>query len=236
MLAAVPAGVAEAADAPSADARAAATPGIQSRAFRVSIKGTQTTTWEQHHAPIGQCDQGSDGVGRETATFRTRRPVRMLLRRFGNANSVLFSARDKSNALAATGKVNRTAEILLGDLDPRCEGTGGGGFIAPDCGARDADLKLRLSFVPSRRDGGIWMQSDFFTLYKNCPLLGPGFPEILTSNTNGKPVTAKIPAKDLFDRSVGKHIVIARGEQTAKDAETDRTTSVRWEITLRAIK
>jgi len=238
-LAAVPAGAAHAAAsadaaAPAASARAAATPGVQSRVFRISIKGTQTTEWEQHHAPVGRCDQSSDGVGRETATFRTRKPVRMQVQRFGGANSVLFGGA-KGNALAAKGKVDRTADILLGDFDPLCKGTGGGGTSAPDCGARDANLQLRLSFVPSRRHGGIWMQGDFFTLYQNCPLLGTGFPEILTDNTNGKPVTAKIPAADLFDRSIGKHIVIARGERTAKDAETEWTTRVRWEITLRPV-
>jgi hypothetical protein len=219
---------------PAAAAQAAPTPGMEKQFFRVEVKGKQTTTWSQFYAPQGQCDQGVTGSGSETATFRTPRSYRLPVQRIGK-DYVLFGD-EYGSEVGVMGKTTRTARMEYTPLDPKCHGTGGGEIAPPDCGTKRGAIRIGFGWNVSGRPGIVLTDGDILDFYKNCPLLGTPFPQLQDVDTGLEPIVARIPAKDLFDRSIGKHIVIGRGQRSVDNAGSVWTTKIRFEVTLKRTK
>jgi hypothetical protein len=208
--------------------------------FRAEVKGTQTTTWSENHTPQSQCDQGVSGSGRERVTFASTRPTTIVATRFGG-HHILFGSADLASAdIVTRATVSRQGSTTSTPLDIRCEGTGGGGTPpAPDCGARHGSLAVALAWSPAGREGIMLEQGDLGSLlhaYTNCPVIGTAFPQLLDLTTAGDSVVARMPASALFDRSIGKHIVIATGRRVSHSGDSTSTTTIRFTVSLTRVK
>jgi hypothetical protein len=170
------------------------------------------------------------GSGKETATFRTPRSSRMQVQRIGK-DLVVIGGRHGSE-VAVTGRTTRAADLEYTPLDPRCHGTGGGEIAPPDCGTKRASFRVAFAWNVSGRPGIVIRDAGGSDPFTNCPVLGTAFPELQDLDTNLQPIVARIPAGDLFDRSIGKHIVIARGKRAVDNAGDVWTTKLRFEVTL----
>jgi hypothetical protein len=218
---------------PAAAAQAAA-PGVQTRSFRVELKGTQTTTWSQFYAPQGKCDQGVTGSGTEHATFRTPRATKVQVRRIGK-EYVVFGGMQGAE-VGVVGKTTRSADMEYTPFDPKCGGTGGGELAPPDCGTKRGPFRVGLAWNATGRPGIVLRNGKLLDFYENCPLLGTAFPQLQDVDTSLEPIVAAIPAKDLFDRSIGKHIIVGRGKRSVDNSGDQWTTKLRFEVTLTRTK
>jgi hypothetical protein len=66
--------------------------------------------------------------------------------------------------------------------------------------------------------------------------VGHAFPDLLTSGSDGREIVASIPAADLFDRNLRKHIVLAHGRFRATSTESSYTTSIHWTVSLTDVR
>jgi hypothetical protein len=202
--------------------------------FRASIEGAQTIRWtvEPQDGPSA-CGGTYSGSGRETIRFRSIRPQRVTVRMAGRGVPAWVIARRWAR-LDTRGRVNRAGTLTLNPNGRPC-GDGGGGEPAPppapDCGIRRFTL-LPLMPVPINRNRITIDVGDPAPLspFRNCPVYGPGFPELLA------PVPARLPARELFDRSIGKEIVLGRGHRHETAAGITVDTRLRWSLTLERIR
>jgi hypothetical protein len=209
--------------------------------FRAEVKGVQTTTWTEHHAPASRCDQAVTGSGREQVLFHSTRPQKIVATLFGGHHVLFGSAELASADIVTRATVSRRGETSASPLDPTCLGAGGGG-IAPthDCGTHRGSLAVALGWSPAGRYEGIVLeQGDLGSLlntYTNCPVIGTAFPQLLELTTTNAPVVARMPAKALFDTTIGKHIVIATGRRVDRSGDSASTTSIRFTVSLTRVK
>ena len=210
--------------------------------YRVTVEGTQTTTWKDRYQAQGRCDSNGEGSGKETITFRTT-PLTFKATKLGPTLIMWGTAQGHA-------KVNRNGHVDVDPTPPECEGTDGrpGGTPQvgpkPDCGVkRDGFLVgIRYENVLERgKPSGFSIAgSNGQAGYKNCPVAGTAFPNLLDFTTGGDQILAPIEVDELLDKSVGKHII--RGQGTRKQhvvttaSVTDYKTKIRWEITLRRVK
>jgi hypothetical protein len=221
---------------------ATASAGTPTRTFKVEVEGVQKTTWKEHYVATQQCDQSADGSGFERVTFASPKPEKVVARRYG-ANFVFFDdGKLGSDELLTRAKITRKGKVVSSPLDPRCEGTGGSGQPTPkpDCGTRHRPFDLTIGWSPAGKSRGITIDTGLIRplgyTYKNCPVIGPSFPDLIAFNTNGSDIRAAIPAADLFNRKLRKHIVIGRGKRVSKSASSSWTTTIRWTVSLTAVK
>ena len=220
---------------------ATADAGTPTRKFRVEVEGVQTTKWKEHYTATRQCDQSANGSGKERVTFASRRPTTIVARRYGK-NFVLFgNGKIGDDEVDVRAKIVRNGKIVSSPLPKECEGTGGSGpsNIPKDCGTRHHRWDVALGWSPAGGGRGITDDSGLLVpqrLFRNCPVIGPSVPDLITSNTSGREIRAAIPAGDLFSRKLRKHIVIGHGKRVSKSATSDYTTTVRWTVSLTAPK
>ncbi len=220
---------------------ATADAGTPTRKFRVEVEGVQVTKWKEHYTATQQCDQSANGSGTERVTFASRRPTTIVARRYGK-NFVLFgNGKIGDDEVDVRAKVKRHGNIVSSPLPKECEGTGGSGpgNVPKDCGTRRTPWDVSLGWSPAGRGRGITLDSGVLVplrLFRNCPVIGPSFPEIITSSTSGSDIRAAIPAGDLFNRKLRKHIVIGRGKRVSKSATSDYKTTIKWTVSLTAAK
>jgi hypothetical protein len=231
----------------AAHARGPRLPPINRAAFLVTVTGTQVTLWAQQSVdrPGTSCEFRVDGAGSERARFFSRRAVRAAALRFGQT------------FLAATipvrGSVTRRGQLTSsgpGHNNPDCAVAGGeceGGNCppppAPDCGTRTFRGSMQLQYFPkspppsSRRDllqltGPALLKP----LFQICPAAGATFPPLATRDHILRPIGTTLPPGDLFNRRLGKLILIARETFNYRFAGISYVTTVRWEATLRRVR
>jgi hypothetical protein len=215
---------------------AQAAPGPQVRTFRVEAHGVQRTTWTESHQPAFACDEGSTGSGSETMRFRSGKPGTVVAYRYGR-NAVIFGSTGTELIVRAT--VTRHGHVSVTPASPTCGGTGGGGTPpVPDCGTRRTRLDLRLDWRPSGPTG-ITLDTGTivppYALFLNCPVLGDAFPHVLNA-VGGAPIVARMPASDLFDPTLRKHIVLGHGRVRRPSSDSASITSIRWIVSLTAVR
>jgi hypothetical protein len=95
---------------------ATADAGTPTRKFRVEVEGVQVTKWKEHYTATRQCDQSANGAGTERVTFESRRPTKIVARRYGK-NFVLFgNGQLGDDEVEVHAKIKRNAAIPVGDL------------------------------------------------------------------------------------------------------------------------
>ncbi len=163
--------------AASAGAAAALARATETRAFMVDVKGTQTTNWTMNDPSTGSCDPVVTGAGSEQLTFRSTKPRRFPVRRYG-ASYVLFGNpyHLTANEPSVYRSVVRKGLTSSTRVDPSCGGTGGGGNTAPpDCGEKSVHFSLDLGYANKPRPGFTLSGSALVpltSLYKNCRWTG----------------------------------------------------------------
>ena len=215
---------------------ALAAPGPQVRTFRVEAEGVQRTTWTDSHQPASMCDEGSSGSGSETMRFRSGKPATVVAYRYGR-NTVIFGSTGSELVVRAT--VTRHGHVTVTPVNPACGGTGGGGTPpAPDCGTHRTQFDLRLEWRPTG-PSGLGLENGTivppYALFENCPVIGDAFPHLLDT-VAGKPIVARIPASDLFDPTLRKHIVFGHGRVRRPSSDGLSITSIRWTVSLTSIR
>jgi hypothetical protein len=224
---------------------ASATGQLQTREakFRVSVKGVQTTTWTANHQPQFRCDRPFTGSGKETVSFKSKRAVIVRAFQLGNGTPMLLnrSRRDQAS-LPTKGWVRRNGQTNSPPVDPNCAvGDGDGTYVppAPDCGRKNfGSLDLQLMYDPLKR-GRLTLSGSGPRdpqLFKQCPVHGASWPDILSSDDRKRTAGEELPYKDLFDKKQGKTILIGRGTQRQSVYGITSTSKIQWELTLRRLR
>ena len=106
---------------------------------------------------------------------------------------------------------------------------------APDCGTKRTRLDLQLGWLNEPRHGFTLTAGDLGTLgepFKNCPWVeGTAFPNVLEKQ-HGRAVVATMPVADLFNRSFGQQIAVARGTGRMIGGGVNALTRIRWDVRL----
>jgi hypothetical protein len=229
------AALAAVAAAPSA-ADAAGAP--MKQRFSLTVEGSQVTTWKRPpRAWPADCVPLSrtSGQGDETVRIRTTRSLRLTAHRLpGGYTGLTLDSRDVLGArVAATvrRRAKEQAEEMGCDTGHRITELG-----PYDCGTRDRKLKLMLLF-DRRRGLGVETHEPLVRPltkidYETCPIhVAKGVtPNGFTT------IFHAIPMRDLLDRRIGKHIIIARKTFRGTVDGVQTRTTVRWTMTLRRLK
>jgi hypothetical protein len=211
---------------------------LDERIFNADIKGVQTTSWTLNLPGGGPCDPAQTGHGKERIVFRTRRPARLDVKRYGTSYVVVgdpFTV--GANDIAVQYSVTRSGSIETGPIADGCPDNGGPDLTStPDCGTKRGTIGLALDFANEPRhgftltDGEIGVPVDPF---HDCPWTGgvTTFPHLLDSQ-NHRPILAALPVSDLFDRGLGQQIAVARGTERINSAGTTAVSRIRWDVRL----
>jgi hypothetical protein len=223
-----PAGAAEAAPQKSAK-------------FVAYVSGKQETTWNvPRYATYRDC-QGqryTEGEGRELVTFRSRKPMRILVYKNGAYGPfVRYGTWSRfggslSTGIHTTGKAERTGRtvhsiepsVCHDAGDPTSEDTG-----PYDCGSRPFEPVVHLNWSGDRLE--LSTLDLFPEPFENCPLYVPAGVDQQDITKIGQ----RYPARAVFDRSQGLVEVLGRKTFTAKIAHDHgtATTTVTWKVRLR---
>jgi hypothetical protein len=205
--------------------------------FKVEVKGVQTTSWSIDRTTPGPCGGHAQGSGSERMTFKTARPVRTTV---SLSQGLLTFTFGRSTSLTAQGVANRQGSTSNTPNPGECAGGGTGGGPAqptPDCGRRSGPIDLEIAKSYRRRDWIVLTNGPLspLTIYKHCPIGGAAWPDVIETDTAGRPIEAPMPVRDLFNPALRKHLTIGRGSQSVNASGQKATTSVRWEITFTRI-
>lgn len=202
----------------------------------VHLEGVQRTTWEAHHAAIGDCDVSYDGSGSETYRFRSRTIVLRAIEL--PRGGVLFTRGGRPAVLPLTGSVTRTGSFLrgTGKVCSAGDGTGTQDPAPPDCGSRSVRNAVEVNFGVRVRDrleiSDGDPQPDPFA---NCPTgVSEQYPTIMAWGDADRRIGRRLPSGDLF--AYGRNILIARGTRTRTSSELTSLTTVRWTATLTRVR
>ena len=224
-------------------ARAGLPSALDQRTFKVDVKGVQTTTWTLDDPSENRCDPAISGSGSERVSFRTPKPLSLVVKRYG-ANYVI--AGDPfalgGNDVTTRAVVTRNGHVQSTAVDPDCGDNGGAdpGMPDPDCGTKRTSFPVALGYANEPRHGFTLTAADLPTLgdlFKNCPWTGGqiAFPHLLEQQGK-RPVVAGIPVADLFNRAYGQQIAIGRGVQRTNSGGMRTTTRIRWDVRLTRAK
>lgn len=207
--------------------------GVKTAFFKVTVDGVQTTTWKTDHKGKGGCDQDAWGNGTEKVRFTSRPTTVRAMTLKGLRTPSLTTPRSIVDVkIGLHGKVTRQG-VQDGTPGGECGGMGGGG-IARDCGAKSfRGVKLPLSYGLDKRlkDNLDLRAVPIDDPFANCPSGGSSFPTLVGTNEGG-PIRAELPKSELFDRKLGKIIVIARGQESETAGEHTYLTKTRWVVTF----
>lgn len=214
--------------------------------FRVTVKGwTKSVDQNSHAGGADDCDVYDYSSGSERVNFRSVLPRLVTAVDVPGQKQPLIYWKLSNGAirlpsLPVAASVTRSFTRRIGTPPMWCNGTGGGQTLAEDCGTRkNLSWDFNLSYDYASRDSivlmpGIGGRKDPFA---NCRNPGAGaFPFIPESTTAGKRISAELPKSELFDRSIGKIITIARGKWRHKITDYFSETEQRWEISLVRVK
>ena len=67
--------------------------------------------------------------------------------------------------------------------------------------------------------------------FRNCPSGGHSFPTLVRTD-EGAHMRTELPREELFDRSLGKIILVARGKESETAGEHTFLTTIRWVVTF----
>jgi hypothetical protein len=220
-------------------ASAAQAPAVgQQQRFRVEVKGVQKTVWRSWDDEGGRCEPASSSNGFETNRFRTR-PIVLTATPFGPSVLMLGTTR-------ARGRVTRQAHFDDVRVPDDCAVAGGGGgeappTPAPDCGTRNGKFLLQVKYEHERVHPGFTITGAAgASPFTHCATAGTSFPGLVAYTTKGRLIMAELRPRDLLDRRIGKHIVVASGTYR-QDGDYGLShhriaVSIRWEISLRRVK
>lgn len=208
--------------------------------FKVTVKGVQTNSWKTNYEGTGKCDPSGSGHGTEVVRFEAKKAHRYDASRYGKY--VTFMSDPVMDEITTKAKVTRHGEVYNAPMPPECGGTGGGGEPpAPDCGTKRFNYDVDVGYSQTGKKKGLTLSQGLIMPilpFKNCPVGGISFPQMLNADSKGKLIVGELPAKELFDKKLGKIIVLSKGRRVEKlpSLGIDRTSTIEWEVTLTRVK
>ncbi len=221
-------------------AGAADQPKVKKALFKVTLEGVQRDKWKNFHQGTGGCDATVSSSGNEVIRFRSKPVVIEATDLEGLSNPVLRKAGKDlvPYPFKLSGTIARQSTIAVSPTPPECGGTGGG-TVAKDCGTKSfRGMKAAVEYYWAKPYGRLQVLSEgsMNDPFRNCGGGTQGYPNLLSQKTNGSPILSELPRSELFDKSLGKIIVIGRGKSVQTGQETSDTASIRWEATFRRIE
>ncbi len=218
-------------------AGAAPPKGLEKATFRVTAEGVQKTTWKTDHPGSAGCDGAVTGNGTERVRF-TSRPVIVRATTLEGLSAPVLTApgRFVEPKLGLGGTVSRRG-VLNAAPGGECGGAGGGS-IPRDCGARSfsgVGFPLSYRLLAKPRDQLDFRPAFVDDPFKNCPSGGSSFPTLVRTS-EGREMRTELPRRELFDHSLGKIIVIARGRESETAGEHTYLTTIRWVVTFERLR
>ncbi len=211
---------------------------VRKARFAVTVEGVQRSTWTTDHQPdgIGGCDGAYHGQGSEKVRFTSSKfSLRALTIPGLSAPVLTMRSKGKitSPEFVLRGSITRNGAISAAPVDNGCGGADGPA-VAKDCGVKrfsglGGKLDYRLRSKP--RDVLEVDTYDGEDPFRNCGGGGTQFPSIATRNM-GRPMDLRLPRGELFDRKIGKFILVGRAREANQSGEHRFKTTTRWVITL----
>lgn len=216
-------------------------PKVKKALFKVTLEGVQRDKWKAFHQGTGGCDATVSQRGSEVLKFHSKPVLIEATDLEGLSNPVLRKQGRNINLypFKLRGTVKRNSSITVTDSPAECGGTGGGGKVPKDCGTKPVrGLKAGVDYAFGKPAGHIQVTSaaSMNDVFRNC---GPGtqsFPHLLATKTDNSKILSELPREELFDKSLGKIIVIGRGKRVQDNGEGIDTASIRWEVTFKRVK
>jgi hypothetical protein len=213
---------------------AAALPKVKEAKFKVTVEGWQKDDWAANHESTGFCDPSDHSYGGEYAKFKSTKPVRLTAIQVGkNAPSFLIGTGQPY--IDTSADVARNAVNAVSSVPKSCAVASGGGdgeSLTPDCGLKSvASYPVALAYDSYFKDSiTLTSAGAIEPLFYNC---GHGtFPDLLERNEVAMPIMSELPYKELFDKKIGKLIVIGHGDYDLPLADYSEKTEVHWEVTF----
>jgi hypothetical protein len=121
--------------------------------YKATVKGSQVSTWGQHHAPQFACDATVNGSGSQQVRFESE-PLKLTLVKAKGTLPVLAQVGDQGAKygapmpVPATAMVDREGDQQIDSPGGACNGEGGwnGEQPAKDCGRRFGRIDLRIGY------------------------------------------------------------------------------------------
>lgn len=217
--------------------------------FWVSANGTQTTTWSYPYF-VGESDcyhvPWSQSKGSEVIHFQLPK-MKVLAMEFGKA-LILHWGNWNFDEVAKTGPlgggyIDREASETDGVNPGPCGGSSSTSSPKFDCGRKS----LRFDVLPA------WRTTDEIQLtvlndhpsiadnYNTCPVYYPQENKATGQEVTIPPgtfdtITTKFPKSELFDRAIGKEIVLGKANYDDSTNPGERpftaSTAIRWTLTF----
>jgi hypothetical protein len=210
--------------------------------FDVVVKGVQKISQSFHHAPENECDITDNSTITERVVFKSE-PTRFIAYEVpGLNNPVLTPAARGGFPAAATVTRNYTPLIQVPPASPQCGENDGNGESAEtrmDCGSKKvAGWGLQLEFDERAKSGLALAGKDIKDPFENCvSALGDlAFPSLLGEGSGGKKILGDLPAGELFDRGLGKIIVLGGGTRRVEEPDVSAKVSIEWDVALTRLK
>jgi hypothetical protein len=209
---------------------------VKDARFKVTVKGTQTTTWSADQPAQSRCLGAHTGSGTEKVTFKSKRRVVARAFALGKGPITWIVGSDQAE-LPMKGSVTRRGSETFAPTPPDCAVGDGDGTSAPpasDCGTKKIrSLKLLLAYdVLSRNRITLSNGGQAEPRFEQCPRMGEGWTTILSRDDRKRTAGEELPRSDVFDRRQGKMIVLGHGKVTSNDKGVRSTTRIEWELTL----
>ena len=209
--------------------------------FAVTIDGVQNTTWSSNHqaAGIGGCDGSYTAGGSEKVRFTSKPASIRAMSITGLSAPVLSTGRGgntRSPKIKLHGSVTRNS---FHNAAPGPD-TGCGGPdkpqqpLAKDCGVkkfRGLVTSFDYQLASKVRDTLNVNATEGEDPFQRCSGGGVSFPTLANKN-KGRPMDLRLPRRELFDRKLGKIILIGRAREEKRDGEYQYLTTTKWVITM----
>jgi hypothetical protein len=205
--------------------------------FKAEVKGVQTYKGEYHHPAFDLCDPAVDSVITERVRFASAKPAKLTVTQIPGTDEPILSSGMKALKLKARAKVTRAGDHRVGGVPDFCPDNGGGVTVPPsaDCGTRNVPLALSVGYY--KRDRIEIVQpssSEAKDPFRSCG--GGKFPFLLGGESFGRSGAAELPARQVFDKRIGKLITIGRGNERIAGGESYDRTDIRWELSLKRVR
>jgi hypothetical protein len=207
--------------------------------FTVTVDGVQRSTWSEDHKPdgIGGCDGAYTGQGSEKVRF-TSAPMKIRAVTLPGLHAPVLSkgtgANTRTPEFKLHGSITRNSTHTMAPAPDNGCGGADGPPVAKDCGTKKFSGlggKLDYSLSSRRRDTLDVATYNGTDPFRNCGGGGTQFPVIANKNMN-QPMNLRLPRKELFNRKIGKFILVGKAREGDQNGEHKFTTTTRWVITL----
>lgn len=212
---------------------------IHQASFNVSVSGSQVTNWaERTHQTGGDCKGRTfeRGGGHETVTFASERKSRFSALGTGRLVTLSPAGRFARFGIFAPGKTERDGLYVYSkDSNGSCA-TAETSYIQDyDCDTLTRHFQVSLVYDGKRlglQVGSGVAPSD--SVFNSCPIQNSA--DVTADGISE--ITAPFPARELFDRSLGKQIVLGDTQfpvYRANAWSTSRTT-VKWKVIFTRVR